>query len=256
MPPGQLLHEQQDHLGVLTFAASPLRDRGEAGWRWTQALAEEATARCRDLDDPSTWAVALLAEAGLPSALAQQPPVADRDPSVYERLVSAVGALQRPAVVGLAGQAAGVGLAVALACDLRIVTEGARLMWPELRRGLLPGAGAILRLARLAGPRILEPLLATDGVGAEEALHLGLVTEIVPRESLRPRTLQVAEELASKGPQALRAIKEAFHRGRDLPLALGTEVEVDLSVILQTTRDRMEGVRSFLERRPPQYLGR
>ncbi len=165
-------------------------------------------------------------------------------------------ALQRPTVIGLAGEAAGLGLAVALACDLRIVAADARLEWPELGRGAFPGGGALIRLARLAGPRILEPLLADDGVGAEEALHLGLVTEVVPREALRPRTLQVAAELASKGPQALRAIKEAFRRGRDLPLTLGTQVEVDLSMILQTTRDRMEGVRSFLERRPPQYLGR
>ena len=157
--------------------------------------------------------------------------------------------------MGLAGEAAGVGLGIALACDVRIAATDTRLRWPELGLGALPGGGTLIRLARLAGRRVLEPLLATDGVGAEEALHLGLVTEVVPREALRSRTFEVAEELASKGPQALRAIKEAFRRGRDLPFTHGTGVEVDLSLILQTTRDRMEGVRSFLERRPPQYLG-
>lgn len=158
--------------------------------------------------------------------------------------------------MGLAGEAAGVGLGIALACDLRVAAADARLRWPELRLGTLPGGGTLTRLARLAGRRVLEQLLATDGVGAEEAHHLGLVTEVVPHEALRARTIEVAEDLASKGPQALRAIKEAFRRGRDLSFTLGTGVEVDLSMILQTTRDRMEGVRSFLERRPPQYLGR
>ncbi|MBI2911836.1 MAG: enoyl-CoA hydratase/isomerase family protein [Chloroflexi bacterium] len=250
---GRLLHEQRERIAVLTFAAPSLPR--QAGWCWTQDMAEEAVARCRDLETPATWAVALLAEAGLPAAPAEPRPVADRGPAACEMLVSAVDALQRPAVVGLAGETAGVGLALALACDLRIVAADARLGWPELRRGALPAGGALVRLARLAGPRILDALLATDGIEAGEALRLGLVTEVVPREALRPRTLQVAEELASKGPQALRAIKESFRRGRELPLALGTGVEVDLSLILQTTRDRMEGVRSFLERRAPQYLG-
>lgn len=218
-------------------------------------MAGDAAAHCGRLDEAGTWAVALLAEAGLPSAPEEPLSVAARRPSAYQRLVHAVDTIQRPTVIGLAGQAAGVGLEIALACDLRIVAAGTRFSWPELGRGALPAGETLSRLARLAGPRILEALLVSDGIDALTALRLGLVTEIVPPEALHRRAVEVAEELASKGPQALRAIKEAFRRGRDLPLSLGTEVEVDLSMILQTTRDRMEGVRSFLERRQPQYLG-
>ncbi|RLC72303.1 MAG: hypothetical protein DRI26_03280 [Chloroflexi bacterium] len=104
--------------------------------------------------------------------------------------------------------------------------------------------------------KALELILTGDLISAEEAHRLGLVSGIVPREELESEAERLAQKLASKGPIALRYAKEAINKGAELALEQGLRLEADLHIILQSTRDRAEGIRAFLEKREARFEGR
>lgn len=164
--------------------------------------------------------------------------------------------LPLPVVCALNGDALDAGLELALACDIRIAAEGARLGFPQTGMGLLPLAGGAQRLARLAGRgKAIEILLTGEPIDAREALRCGLVSAVAPRERLRAETEAIASRIAGRGPLATRYAKEAVSRGIDMPLEQALRFETDLTIILQTTEDRAEGVRAFLEKRKPDFKG-
>jgi enoyl-CoA hydratase len=163
----------------------------------------------------------------------------------------------KPVIAVVNGDALGGGLALVLAPDIRIAAEGARFGLPEAGAGLLPMAGATQRLARLAGRgKALEMILTGEPIDAAEALRSGLVGEVLPRPKLEARAQAIAEHIAKRGPLALQYAKEAVSRGIDMPLEQALRFETDLTIILQTTEDRAEGVRAFLEKRKPEFKGR
>ncbi len=163
----------------------------------------------------------------------------------------------RPVIAAINGDALGGGLALALAADIRIAAETARVGLPEADTGMLPMAGATQRLLRLTGRgKALEMMLTGEPIDAAEALRIGLVGEVTPRAKLEARAQALAERLAERGPLALQYAKEAISRGIDMPLEQALRYETDLTVILQTTEDRAEGVRAFLEKRKPEFKGR
>jgi enoyl-CoA hydratase len=171
--------------------------------------------------------------------------------------VGAVAALTKPIVAAIQGAALGWGLALALACDLRIASTAAVLALPELHQGWLPGGGVTQRLARMVGvARALEVVLLGTPLRAVKAAEWGLVSGVVPPARLVPTVAEMARGLARRGPLALRLAKEAVVRALDLPLGEGIRLEQDLYVLLQTTADRREGVRAFVERRAPRFQGR
>ena len=166
-------------------------------------------------------------------------------------------AMAQPVVCAINGDAVSAGLELALACDVRIAAQGARLALPETALGLLPMAGGTQRLARLVGRgEALRLMLLADSIDAEEARRIGLVSAVVPPERLLADAEAVAQRIASRGPVAVRYAKEAVRRGLELPLDQALRYETDLTVILQTTDDRQEGVRAFLEKRQPEFKGR
>jgi enoyl-CoA hydratase/carnithine racemase len=168
-----------------------------------------------------------------------------------------LAALPSPVVCAVNGDAVGAGLELALACDIRIAAEGARFSVPELAMGLLPMAGGLQRLARLVGRgKALEMALTGDPVDAEEALRIGLVSAVASPDRLLAEAEAIANRIAERGPIATAYAKEAIARGLDLPLQQALRFETDLTVILQTTEDRAEGVRAFLEKRKPEFKGR
>ena len=117
--------------------------------------------------------------------------------------------------------------------------------------------GGTQRLPRIVGrTRALELLLTAETIGAERALEMGLVNRICPPEHLMAEVNAMAETIAAKGPVALRYAREAVYQGLDLTLAEGLRLEADLYLLLHTTADRTEGIRAFLEKRPPQFQGR
>ncbi len=175
-------------------------------------------------------------------------------------LQDALKALQRiPKVVIAAvnGYALGGGLELALACDLRVAADDSVLGLPEITLGMIPGSGGTQRLAHLVGlSRAKDAILRGRRISADEALQWGLVAEVVPLADLDRRTTEIALELASKPPLALKVAKRVLNLAYDAPLHVGLELEGLAYGLLRSTDDFAEGVAAFTERRPPNYTGR
>ncbi len=172
------------------------------------------------------------------------------------RPASSLAALPFPLVAAINGDALDHGLELALACDLRIAAQGTRLGLSQLRRGVLPWDGGTQCLPRLVGrARALDMLLTGRVLEAQEALTFGLVNMVVAPEELMDTVEELCRSIASAGPIAARYTKEAVHKGMDMTLEQGLGLEADLNILLQSTADRAEGIRSFLEKREPQFNG-
>lgn len=170
--------------------------------------------------------------------------------------IESLAALTKPILAALNGDAIGVGLELALACDLRLAQEGAQFGLPQVAAGLIPFCGGTQRLPRIVGQaKALELVLTGESIGAQEAYRIGLVNEVIAADRFVNRVDEILTSLLGKGPIALRLGKEAVHKAMDLTLDQGIRLEEDLYALLQTTQDRAEGVRSFLEKRKPQFTG-
>jgi len=216
------------------------------------ALAEA----CEAVDDAEEAHVAVLAARG-PTFSTGLPRTHPWLPDGWPDAVAVLGALSKPMIAALQGPVLGWGLAVALACDVRIAAADAVLGLPEVAEGRFPGGGSTQRLARIVGvARALELVLLGPRLSAAEAAAWGLVAAVVPPARLATTVAEAARRLAARGPLALRLAKEAVVRALDLPLDDGMRLEHDLYVLLQTTHDRREGIRAFLARRVPRFSGR
>lgn len=165
--------------------------------------------------------------------------------------------LLKPVIAAINGMALGGGLELALACDLRVASEKARFGTPEVAIGALPGWGGTQRLAR-AIPRCkaAEILLLGVPIDAQEAYRIGLVNKVVPAEQLMPTAEGWAKRLCEVAPLAVRAIKECIIRGASLPFEEALRLEWLLVSRLLTSEDAQEGIKSFVEKRKPQFKGK
>lgn len=171
--------------------------------------------------------------------------------------VEAIAAIDRPVIAAINGDALGLGLELALACDIRITVDKAHFAMPQAAKGFVPSSGGTQRLPRIIGRgKALELLLTAETITAAEALEIGLVSRVVVSEALMGETEKLAETIAAKGPIALRYLKEAVLKGMDMTLEQGLRLEADLYFLLHTTSDRTEGIKSFLEKRTPKYQGK
>ncbi len=169
--------------------------------------------------------------------------------------VSALAAVPAPVVVSLRGRVEAEGFELALAADVRVAAPDATFRMPQVGRGRVPRHGGTQRLPRMFGvERALRMILLDEPVPARRALDWGLVARVAVSPDRRARAL--VDELATRGPIALRLGKEAVVRAGDFTLDDGARFEHDLYVLLQTTRDRAEGVRAFLDKRRPKFVGR
>jgi enoyl-CoA hydratase len=163
----------------------------------------------------------------------------------------------QPILAAIRGYALGGGLELALACDIRVAGDDAQLGLTEVNLAIIPGGGGTQRLPRLVGRgKALEMILTGARIDAAEALRIGLVERVVPAAEALTATQTLARALAAKAPIALRYAKEAVVKGLAMSLADGIRLEGDLSTLLRTTEDRLEGARAFLEKRPPKWQGR
>ena len=163
----------------------------------------------------------------------------------------------QPIIAAVNGFALGGGLELALACDIRIAAAGATLGLTEVNLAIIPGGGGTQRLPRLIGRgKALELILTGARIPADEALRIGLVERVVPGGEALKAATELARSMAAKAPVALRYAKEAVVKGLELPLADGLRLEGDLSTLLRTTEDRLEGAKAFLEKRSPRWTGR
>ena len=170
---------------------------------------------------------------------------------------NALASLPMPVVAALNGDALAHGLELALAADLRVVAAGARLGAGHPAADGFPYDGATQRLPRLVGPALARDLLFTGRtLSASEAQAAGLVNRVVPDAQLDDAISELMSTIAAAAPIAARYAKEAVSAAGNLTLAQGLRLEADLNIILQTTADRAEGIRSFAEKRPPLFHGR
>lgn len=170
---------------------------------------------------------------------------------------NALASLPMPVVAALNGDALAHGLELALAADLRVAAAAARLGAGHPAADGFPYDGATQRLPRLAGPALARDLLFTGRtLSASEAHAAGLVNRVVPDAQLDDAISELMATIAAAAPIAARYAKEAVSAAGNLTLTQGLRLEADLNIILQTTADRAEGLRSFTEKRPPLFHGR
>ena len=173
------------------------------------------------------------------------------------KFYSAIANFEKPVIAAINGICLGGGLEVALACDIRVAADHAKLGLPEVNLGLIPGAGGTQRLPRAIGPGWANFLLFTgEAIPAQKALETGLVQAVVPATDLMEKAREIAEKINSKGPLAVRAAKRASSRGLQEPLEKGLDLENQAFADVCGTWDKNEGVSAFLEKRKPKFEGK
>ncbi|HUS82361.1 MAG TPA: enoyl-CoA hydratase-related protein [Dehalococcoidia bacterium] len=255
-----LLLEKKGHVRCVRMR------RGEQGNTLDGATVAELAAACEEIgDDENAYVVVLAGEgeafcrgwdASELKETAEAPDAARRERILGDSF-SFLSRLSRPVIAAVKGEALSAGLELALACDVRVAGESARFGLPETSLGLLPSGGGTQRLPRVVGrAKALQMILLGEVIDAREALRCGLVSRIVADGRVDAEAQALAEKIAERGPLAVRYAKEAVLRGMEMPLEQALRFETDLTVILQTTEDRAEGVRAFLEKRGPHFKGR
>ncbi|KAG7303145.1 hypothetical protein JYU34_013177 [Plutella xylostella] len=168
--------------------------------------------------------------------------------------------LPMPTIAAVEGAAVGGGLELALACDIRIAADSAKLGLVETGRGLIPGAGGTQRLPRVIHPNIAKELIFTSRiVSGKEAKELGIVNHVVPQNENKnaafEKAMELAREIIVNAPVALRCAKQAINEGVQLTIKDGYEIEQKWYEVNVPTKDRQEGMISFMEKRKPVYQG-
>ncbi|GAB7043465.1 MULTISPECIES: enoyl-CoA hydratase/isomerase family protein [Catenuloplanes] len=168
----------------------------------------------------------------------------------------AVAKIPKPVVAAITGYALGGGCELALACDWRVIADDARLGQPEIKLGVIPGAGGTQRLARLIGPARAKDLIFTGRmVDADEALRIGLADRVVPAAEVYPTAVELVSAFRTGPAQALRAAKAAIDGGLGMDLAAGLAWESQLFASLFATRDQKIGMDAFVAKEKPRFTG-
>lgn len=247
-----------EHVALVTF------DRQDALNALNFALIAELTEALERLDrDPACRCIVLTGAGERAFAagadikeLAQQTPTSltvDDDFHRWERIKR----IRKPIVAAVRGFALGGGCELAMVCDMIVAAEDAQFGQPEIKLGVMPGAGGTQRLTRAIGKaRAMELVLTGENIGAREAESRGLVTRVVPAEATLEAALDLAARIAAMPPVAVVAAKEAVNRAQELSLEAGLEFERRNFFLLFATEDQQEGMAAFSEKRPPTWSGR
>ena len=243
-----IIYTSKDHVASITL------NRPEAGNSLNPDMAQELAEVCRLVNQDEAVYVVILGGAGDKDFCGGSQP--EKSGAAYKVAV-AIAAIEKPVIAAINGDALGVGLELALSCDIRLASDKAKFGFPGVAGGLIPTEGGTQRLPRIVGRgKALEMILAAEIITAGEALEIGLVSQIVPPKELITEAEALAKTIAAKGPVALRFIKEAVNKGLDLTLEQGLRLEADLYFLLHTTQDRTEGITAFLEKRTPKFKGK
>jgi len=255
-----VLYRKADHIARITL------DRPSADNLITLQMGQELEDACREANRDDDVHVVVISGTGdvfcAGSELEHSFQTRTKRPTPEEmgtqyNVASAVAAIDKPVITALNGDALGQGLELALACDIRYVVTTARLGFPNVALGILPMDGGTQRLPRIIGKgKALELIMSAETISATEAEQIGLVSKVVAPSALAAEIDALAKSIAGKAPISLRYIKEAVNKGLDLTLEQGLRLEADLYFLLHTTADRTEGIKAFLEKRPPEFKGK
>ena len=188
---------------------------------------------------------------------AERTPLEQREAMTGRRVFDEIAAFPKPTIAMINGFCLGGGCELALACDVRVAADSAKLGQPEINLGIIPGGGGTQRLPRVVGMgQAMRLVLSGEVIDAAEALRIGLVDVVHPAAELRERTIEFARGMAAKSPVALRMAKAAVRAAAEMPLAAGLAYETELFVTCFGSEDKREGVAAFLEKRPAEFRGR
>jgi enoyl-CoA hydratase len=190
--------------------------------------------------------------------LSTQSPVDGKERSIRgQKVLDRIEDLGKPVIAAINGFALGGGCELAMACHVRIASDNARLGTPEVKLGIMCGYAGTQRLPRLVGKgRALEMLLTGEMVDAQEALRIGLVNRVVPKDKLMAEAEALLRKMLANGPVSLRFVMEAVNAGLEMPFAEGQYLEATLFGLICATDDMKEGTKAFLEKRPAKFTGK
>ncbi|SCW76769.1 Enoyl-CoA hydratase/carnithine racemase [Paenibacillus tianmuensis] len=179
-----------------------------------------------------------------------------RTVSLIRECIHELEALPQPVIAAVNGAAYGGGTELALACDIRIASETATFALTETSLGIIPGAGGTQRLPRLIGKgRAKELIFTARKIDAQEARDMGLVEYVIPPESLLDKALEIAGQIVRNAPVAVAQAKFAIDKGFDVELSTGLAIEQNAYEVTIPTKDRLEGLQAFKDKRPPIFKG-
>ena len=252
--------DRDSHIATLTLS------RPEALNAISRELASELLAACELLATRSdVWTVivsgagerAFCAGADLKERRVLSPDQRAAHTVAIEAAAEALAALPMPTIAAIRGFALAGGAELAIACDLRVAAEDATFGFPEVKIGIFPGAGGVLRLPRIVGGGVARDLLFTGRrVTAEEAFRIGLVDRLVAPHTVLAAANETAVSIAANAPLAVRAVKRALEESHARPLQDARITVGTLRAALDTTEDYEEGLAAFTEKRPPRFIGR
>lgn len=252
-----ILVEQEGPIGILKL------NRPQALNALNSKVISELIAALEDIEKGVMPKVVILTGAGEKAFVAGTDIIEMENLSSFEarefanfvrQAIDKVAALNRPVIAAINGFALGGGCELAMACDIRIASERAKMGQPETGLGIIPGSGGTQRLPRLVGVSKAKQLVFTgELIDAKTALEIGLVDKVVPPDQLMEETKKIAGTIASKPRIALALAKSAINRGLDMALQDGLSYEIECFAECFATKDQKEGMRAFLEKRKPNY---
>lgn len=252
-----LLEEQHDFVVLLRL------NRPEVLNALSSELMEELSARLSAMDQDDDVRVVVLT--GTDRAFAAGADIQELSSNDAMTMLSshqitrwdAIKRFSKPLIAAVSGWALGGGMELVMACDMVIAGDNAQFGQPEIKIGVMPGAGGTQRLTKVVGKaRAMEMVLTGMTISAEEALSRGLVNHVVAKEQVVSRALQLAQTIADMPPVAVRLAKESVLTALDTPLDVGLTHERRLFSLLFASEDQKEGMQAFMEKRPPKFQGR
>lgn len=234
----------------------------ENGNLFTPRLSQELLAVAEYISEADNIKVIVLGACGSDFSLGLYSSRSEETNEQYAAVRLACDAIERwarlpqPIIAVLHGQCISLGISLACVADIRYAARNTYFSVPEAGRGLVPAGGITQRLPRLIGrgPAMMM-LLGGESLNASQALELGLVSKVTENDSAWTEALKEAERLATLSTLSLQYTKECLLRGSELSLEQALRLELDVYMLLQTSHDRMEGVRAFLEKRQPRFIG-
>jgi enoyl-CoA hydratase len=255
-----LLYEKKGNIAYVTLnRPKVLNALNKATWEDLRAVFEDARddAAVRGIILTGAGDKAFIAGADI-SELAHVTAVeAEESSSNGQEVLNLVENLGKPVIAAINGFALGGGCETAMACTIRVAAEHAMFGQPEVKLGVIPGAGGTQRMPRLVGKgRALQLILSGEIINAQEAFRIGLVNEVVPAGGLIARCEGILNQIFANAPIAVRYALEAVNGGLETTQAEGLSLEASHFGLCAATEDKREGTAAFLEKRKPQFQGR